>query len=746
MRANPHWRLLASITLALAVALALAAAGTAAAATPALEPEAGESPPGFTAARAAVVREFTPPTESSRPLAIVTGPDRNLWFTEFWGNRIGRSTIAGEITAAKSPRGAPVKLAKQIATGSAATAARATARAFSLGGIPTTRRAFRSWKRTLPPPSHLRSSRALNALLASAAQADDAGVPVTEIARFLRRSGARSVSGRRLVQWLHRSVRIAQKRRTHRLSFTPLFVAEMVKRRTPRLNLLRRPPDARHLRLTGIELRLLVAFLERTTRVAGGGRGGAGRATAEAGVAQEPGQPCSAFLRSLGATVPVLGPLPEDVLNILVGKFGEKWTKATWDFYFRRDFGRKLSPDETARLDKAFSALQALVRLDEVRDLHEFANVTVDHRGPTERHKPADGAFEPVRDQWGFVARVGPTDEQWRQYLENMGGEFEARYWEAFSDCANVLGIPTPSPAALLAPQMGGWDVRWTVSEDPPSPKAPLVSHMVVTAERGSGPFDNPPFPPPGSSAPTGALQWPLSLNAGGGSSDLRVNLLTEPSAAHASGRPERHGRVTVRAQVYTVANPPWRSLAQVAIENIGGLPSALIDVGADFLKTFAPPEGSDNVTVTWHESCRDFLQDLAGAEGCFVGKWEGQLAAAPGSIPVCQIDDGPVVGTIGPLRVEVRVKGDRAGGNRAAPQLVADLHNPGCRVPGNAPYQITRNVPVRIDGKVARVTARDYKISLTPTPAEHLRFASETEGASRVADLGLVSQWSATP
>jgi sugar lactone lactonase YvrE len=41
---------------------------------------------------------FSIPTPGSRPLSITAGPDGNLWFTEWLGNKIGRITPAGVIT------------------------------------------------------------------------------------------------------------------------------------------------------------------------------------------------------------------------------------------------------------------------------------------------------------------------------------------------------------------------------------------------------------------------------------------------------------------------------------------------------------------------------------------------------------------------------------------------------------------------------------------------------------------------
>ena len=47
---------------------------------------------------AGVITEFPVPTPDSLPNGIVTGPDKNLWFTEIAGNKIGRITTAGVIT------------------------------------------------------------------------------------------------------------------------------------------------------------------------------------------------------------------------------------------------------------------------------------------------------------------------------------------------------------------------------------------------------------------------------------------------------------------------------------------------------------------------------------------------------------------------------------------------------------------------------------------------------------------------
>jgi streptogramin lyase len=47
---------------------------------------------------AGAITEFPMPTTPSRPISITSGPDGNVWFTERIGNRVGRITPAGTIT------------------------------------------------------------------------------------------------------------------------------------------------------------------------------------------------------------------------------------------------------------------------------------------------------------------------------------------------------------------------------------------------------------------------------------------------------------------------------------------------------------------------------------------------------------------------------------------------------------------------------------------------------------------------
>ena len=48
------------------------------------------------------------PTNNAYPNAIVAGPDNALWFTELFGDRVGRITQTGAITEYPTPGVGPV--------------------------------------------------------------------------------------------------------------------------------------------------------------------------------------------------------------------------------------------------------------------------------------------------------------------------------------------------------------------------------------------------------------------------------------------------------------------------------------------------------------------------------------------------------------------------------------------------------------------------------------------------------------
>jgi streptogramin lyase len=62
--------------------------------------------------KAGIITEYVLPTPGSDPYTLVVGPDGALWFTEYFGNKIGRITTDGTITefALPIPHGSPNSL------------------------------------------------------------------------------------------------------------------------------------------------------------------------------------------------------------------------------------------------------------------------------------------------------------------------------------------------------------------------------------------------------------------------------------------------------------------------------------------------------------------------------------------------------------------------------------------------------------------------------------------------------------
>ena len=54
---------------------------------------------------AGAVTEFPNPTSGSSPSEITAGPDGNLWFADYYGNKVGKITTAGAVTTYTIPTG-----------------------------------------------------------------------------------------------------------------------------------------------------------------------------------------------------------------------------------------------------------------------------------------------------------------------------------------------------------------------------------------------------------------------------------------------------------------------------------------------------------------------------------------------------------------------------------------------------------------------------------------------------------------
>ncbi len=51
------------------------------------------------------ITEFPPRRRAAAPHGITAGPDGNLWFAEYTGNKIGQVTLGGTVTEHADPHG-----------------------------------------------------------------------------------------------------------------------------------------------------------------------------------------------------------------------------------------------------------------------------------------------------------------------------------------------------------------------------------------------------------------------------------------------------------------------------------------------------------------------------------------------------------------------------------------------------------------------------------------------------------------
>lgn len=89
------------------------------------------------------ITEYAIPTANAQPAGIVTGPDGNIWFSEYQGNKIGRITLASTVPQVVEFYSTPLdnyfisaSLAEQAAvtSGAAGPGWRMTGQSFAAGG------------------------------------------------------------------------------------------------------------------------------------------------------------------------------------------------------------------------------------------------------------------------------------------------------------------------------------------------------------------------------------------------------------------------------------------------------------------------------------------------------------------------------------------------------------------------------------------------------------------------------------
>jgi hypothetical protein len=450
----------------------------------------------------------------------------------------------------------PERLAKQIAAGTdAAGAAAATRQALRRAGMTAVDRGIAG---RLALGARLRASRG--------------SVDLNELAQLLRHAGVAPRGGgspQRLRRLLADLARGARRHPRSRYAFGPRFIAAMVQRQRPRIDLTRRyAPSA--LRLSLLEVQVLAATLGAT------GRRGSVRA------AQHPvPAPCSELKKQLSQTLPGAGDAVEKVTKSAPKWFRkalEHFTGTTYEDAFSKPFRLVV---------KAFGwAYQAA----SVASFYTAAAPELSVE-PTEVRKPEPGG---AGRQVEIAVHVGMSESEVREWQGADGGS------SALFDCARAFGIKLPKSNPEVLRDIADWRIRLTV-------RGP--GGMLQLA-RGEYPTED------GRATP---LRYPLTLR-GLYEGDLRVryDVLEETALEHAG--PERVARMTVVAEVQSRDGLNLLDF----LSGTGAVPGIVLN----WLKAALPPTATAPVDVGYgHEGhCGEVRVDAGlAAAGFRAGRYSGK-------------------------------------------------------------------------------------------------------------------------
>ena len=441
-------------------------------------------------------------------------------------------------------------------------------------------------RRAATPPAPLAVTPLMSANLALGAHSPGM-LSLADFGSFLAAAGAPlgrgSEPGNRLRRLLAGVLRRARDRPDASWAFTPLFLAESLRRRAPELRFARGDYDPDRLPLTGLEVHLLLAWFGRGLDTAGA-----------AGTSQASAAPC----RTLKRTLDALGhfeDLPRDLTR-------EGWPDL---FRFNRDLVETSFGKVAERwLRRFLLGLDVAATVKELHDLYKTANVRLETQPPLVRRRPEPGAIDPRRDAFFFVARGGVSERDYKTYLDRVARDEEAdREFEKLRDCFAALKVQTPRTLTDMLDAVASSRMRWVLRE--------LSPNSGFVQARGTG------------TSPTGlpGFEYPVRLEGRTLVSDYTADIL--PMRQPESATVKRVGRAVTTVELMTTTIP-----VDSLIALLGGIPKLV----GDWWATFSPPRASREVNVIWFEapcggrgaiaaqSCRqtvpEYVMSFAGEHG----------------------------------------------------------------------------------------------------------------------------------
>ena len=401
---------------------------------------------------------------------------------------------------------------------------------------------------------------------------------VDDLARMLDDFGfpfrGSGTPGEQLLRFLRAWLADAQAAPNDPAGFVPLLISEFAARQQPPVDLADPAISPTDVRLTLLEVELLLAAFDRSFEPAAVPQKVRTRERAQN--ASVPDGICASLKKTLGA---VGGKLAEDGVKWVGGKITDGALSALG-----------LSTAEIALFNtygKVLGAIGPAVSVVKMAQIYASGQVVLKVEGPNPVQKPA---YNGPRRLVPVLATAGVPNEDWSNYQRTNG----SRTYQDVKSCLGALGLPEPLDLKDIAEKVDGWRVAWDLVSG--SPEHAFISSDVNV------------FNAPSAGHPFGmklARSGPVAAQA-----KLQVDINKEPMLATLLQGPLRTADVRVKAKVFT-AEPPDATLL-LQITNLLGTIGALVDLTTGWIQTLMPPTTTTVIKVQYHDLPTSLQASLA--------------------------------------------------------------------------------------------------------------------------------------
>jgi hypothetical protein len=428
----------------------------------------------------------------------------------------------------------------------------------------------------------------VNLALEARGRAMMATMTVDELGRMLNDFGfpfaPGKTPGEHMIAFFAEWIKEAQQAPSDPQNFNILFIAELAKEQMPSVDLATGTARPQDVRLTLLDLELLVAAFDRATT-----RAAFNASPSKDGISIALG----AWLRNM---VPVAeasereGPCSQLTKRFgLLGEFNADVVKAATPTAVIKSLEHSgaLSKTVATGLEHSLSALGAAARIWKLIATYRSSQVAVSlmKDSASRVHKPLESETDSYGDNLprvGFVARAGINEKDWDDYQKSLEQALlDSELGRLNRDCMQAIGLPEWTTLKDIAESADQWRVQWSLIEG--------AEHARIDTR--STEFD-------WQGKQEQKLKRVSELSAEG-----NLYLMILPEQVHDTPI-LKQANVTVRADVKTSPGLNFETFAS-AVEggfNPAALAKALVDVGAGWVQDMFPEKAYGTVVVEWHE------------------------------------------------------------------------------------------------------------------------------------------------